>query len=431
MSLSATSLPDSSVPSTAVVNLGGLIGTGPAQPPVPTDRFPNNATAACPSGLGWVEKKRGYKNDFVRWAKFGMETMAVICHHEKGENYYYSVSATDIKSYGEKGFTRLIGKRYQTDWEKAAVRAKSKQVQHGIAAGIGGWNTIIKLAERQKALLKEVNEDAAELNADLGGDGMQERVPSVGEMPSLSGQCDICGVTKTSGIQVMPCCKGFKACLKCILKIADDKAECPHCRTLLPMPPVPPDGSSDDESFLEQCCFVCNQPAPPDRVACDVADCPKVICIDCNKTTITSAMINDTSIHFCCPDHHNHATLGYIKLEACTATTSVPTTASDRAARMEKKKQAADAGSSSKDNGSCSVPPKKKMKNIIRITARVASCAKFLRKHYSKENIIGLAQNLDVATVHRFGSVDGGKRMMRRRSLQRIAVLLAKKLTGE
>ena len=72
----------------------------------------------------------------------------------------------------------------------------------------------------------------------------------------------------------------------------------------------------------------------------------------------------------------------------------------------------------------------KKRKGGIRITARVASCAKSLCKHNNKENIIGLAQTLGIATVRRFHHGDG-KRMMSRHSLQRIAVLLAEKLTGE
>merc|ERR1711998_575579 len=75
-------------------------------------------------------------------------------------------------------------------------------------------------------------------------------------------------------------------------------------------------------------------------------------------------------------------------------------------------------------------PIAQKRKGGIRITARVASCAKSLRKHNNKENIIGLAQTLGIATVRRFHHGDG-KRMMSRHSLQRIAEMLAEKLTGE
>jgi hypothetical protein len=72
-----------------------------------------NATASCPLGLEWVEKKKGYKNEFVRFALFGAETEAIM-HHvdaEKQKDYYFHVEASAIRRAGERGFGKLCGAR--------------------------------------------------------------------------------------------------------------------------------------------------------------------------------------------------------------------------------------------------------------------------------------------------------------------------------
>ena len=72
----------------------------------------SNPTAPCPAGLNWAEKRNGYSHQFSRWAKFGLETKAVM-HHKK-DDVYYPVTAADIAGKGQDGFKALCFKRYQT-----------------------------------------------------------------------------------------------------------------------------------------------------------------------------------------------------------------------------------------------------------------------------------------------------------------------------
>jgi len=444
--------------------------TSAASPVASPDGFAN-ATASCPLGLEWVEKKKGYKNEFVRFALFGAETEAIM-HHvdaEKQKDYYFHVEASAIRRAGERGFGKLCGARKDKQEVKAVARAMSKQLQHQTAENVGNWDAIIEMGKKGKAKAMQLDEDAAELNGELGGDGMQERVPSVDEM-SLSAakpvDCPICPKRVTPGSKdsiTSPCGHTFHA--SCYTNWIVRKPTCPVCRKTLAPAPVESDGASDDDAASDDIvCNVCGDgtdgdnnpilmcsgPHPTQTGQCAVAmhmkclDRPPASCIGVNCW---------------CSQHWKLASRGDIKLAATAGTSLACTTAIDRAARGPPLRAGASASTlapaaaKGKKPGS-SIAKKKQMRRAvpkkglptseqlvskpiakkrnggIRITARVASCAKSLREQNNKENIIGLAQDLGIATVRCFHA-PGGKRMMYDAPLQWIAVRLAEKLTGE
>jgi len=208
----------------------------------------------------------------------------------------------------------------------AAPRASNNETQQHIAAAQASMNAAAR--------------SAARTDGQLGGTG---ETPSAQLLSATPVECAICTdedrlVTPGSRDSITSTC-GHIFHASCFAQWIVKNPNCPLCRKTLAPAPVAADDESDD-SFTDERCLACNQPvSEEDRVACDVADCSKVICIDCNKTTITSAMINDTSTHFCCPDHHDHAKVGYVKLEASRSITTATnirasTTPKARAARL-------------------------------------------------------------------------------------------------
>ena len=322
----------------------------------------------------------------------------------------------------------------------------SKQVQHQTAENVGMWDAVIEMGKKGKANAMQLDEDAAELNCELGGEGMQERVPSVGEMRSLSGKCGICFDTKTSGILVLPCCKGFKACLECLFKASAQKDTCPKCRAALPMPKGSTIDTSADESDEIKCAvcddcadgdnnpiLMCSGPHGTQHGNCDVAMHMK--CLD-------HPPVSPIGVNCWCLRHWNRASLGDIKLAAPAGTSSARTTASDRSARMSARTGAgastlAPAAAKGKKPGSSIAKTKKMRMEPLRNTAQRARAVKLVKwqrspiavsllENLSKENIIAMAKNRGVQTVIR--EPVGSKQM--RFPLCRIAGALAEKLTG-
>jgi hypothetical protein len=219
----------------------------------------------------------------------------------------------------------------------------SKQLQHQTAENVGNWDAIIEMGKKGKAKAMQLDEDAAELNGELGGDGMQERVPSVDEM-SLSAakpvDCPICPKRVTPGSKdsiTSPCGHTFHA--SCYTNWIVRKPTCPVCRKTLAPAPVESDGASDDDAASDDIvCNVCGDgtdgdnnpilmcsgPHPTQTGQCAVAmhmkclDRPPASCIGVNCW---------------CSQHWKLASRGDIKLAATAGTSSACTTAIDRAAR--------------------------------------------------------------------------------------------------
>merc|ERR1719482_2610809 len=105
-----------------------------------------------------------YKNEWVRWATFGAVTKAVMHHVDKKEqkDFYFVVEESAIQREGERGFGKLCGARKDKQEDDAIARAKSKQVQHGVAISIGGVQSAIATLQAVKKGLQETAEDAAE-----------------------------------------------------------------------------------------------------------------------------------------------------------------------------------------------------------------------------------------------------------------------------
>jgi len=196
------------------------------------------------------------------------------------------------------------------------------------------------LGRAQDKKLAAAEAKLSSADVEMGGTG---KTPSAQPPSTTSVECAICTdedrlVTPGSRDSITSTC-GHIFHASCFAQWIVKNPNCPLCRKTLAPAPVAA-GDESDDSFTDERCLACNQPvSEEDRVACDVADCSKVICIDCNKTTITSAMINDTSTHFCCPDHHDHAKVGYVKLEASRSITTATnirasTTPKARAARL-------------------------------------------------------------------------------------------------
>jgi len=181
----------------ATANKSGPAKSAPSGGAV--DGFPNEI-ALCPPGCEFYEEKSSHTYQFCRWAKVGRETKAVMFNKKEDDPdlaYFFApATAKDTKS-----LTNLLAPTFKRHKDDAARRGKSKQVQHSFAAGEGFFDGIIDFAKKGKAMMREGAEDAAELNALVGGDGV---VPAVTLPADSSTVCAICLKGPDDGKPVLP-----------------------------------------------------------------------------------------------------------------------------------------------------------------------------------------------------------------------------------
>jgi len=385
MSLSATSFPVSSVPSVSqggqgpLVSLSAPTGNSGAAPrflgddgtlPLGADpkHFTNNFDPS--TGQPKLTRKDNWCHALGKLSEDKMSSM------HKNLDPTLNVDEFEIPlNHGFKTFADAIKKKHSRLKDSAPARAKVEAAQQR-------GSNLQALLQQMLVEAGAQQDDLTSAAREMGGIGKQ---PTQQVLPTGNGEvCAICLKGPDDGNPIIPgvgsihltCGHAFHAACwhKHSYNAHPSSQSCPVCRD--PLAPVAAaagasaaadaanDDASESDDVVCQVCLdgtyadnnpilMCSGPNPTQHGSCDVA---------MHQNCLIRPPASSVGVNCWCLQHWSRASQGDIKLNATGATTTVPTTASDRAARMEKKKQAADAGSSSKDNGSCFVLPKKKMK---------------------------------------------------------------------
>jgi len=344
----------------ATANQSGPAKSAPSGGAV--DGFPNETTP-CPPGCEFYEEIDGHTYQWCRWVKVGQVTKAVMLHKKEDDPdlaYFFApATAKDTKS-----LTNLLAPTFKRHKDDAARRGKSKQVQHSFAAGEGFFDGIIDFAKKGKAMMREGAEDAAELNALVGGDGV---VPAVTLPADSSTVCAICHEGPDDGKPVLPgsssitlkCGHAFHAACwhKHSYSAHPSSRTCPVCRDPLAAPAAAAaDPGSESGGNTCSVCGRSDETGDDWLINCSHDACGYWIHLNCNKITIPNAALEDessTAPQFFCPVHHHRCVRGDFKLEPDTAHLAVQagrniqsaTQPAARAARLQARTVTAPAAS--------------------------------------------------------------------------------------
>jgi len=246
----------------------------------------SNNNAKCPVGLEWVAKRKGHKNKFGGWVTDGQEVWAVITRKDDASTF--QVKAEDIRAYGEQKYSTLLNKRAQTDRVNKDARAKVRNMQNILAYDSAKLDQLSTLVQDLKDSNQDQRRDAAEVQTELGGTGVQPPIPEPDAPKAPSGECMTCRSTFTKGISFHRCCGTWLSCVDCTTK----REECPGCRGR----PMPTSNTStaeatgaqtDEEDDGFPSCGVCGDNTSSDNN----------LLIRCQQGSCTHAMHQNCMMH--------------------------------------------------------------------------------------------------------------------------------------